>query len=338
MMNVFILCIALGFAYSSWVPEMENKNPSFFGGLTPDMERYVEGDMIMTGYEEEELTSGFAYSSVSNVWPKNGDYVTIPYENTISDPLAESKIREAFADYNKYTCIRFTKKTSNDKAYLSFYQGSGCSSPVGYHGKKNSVSLASGCWHKGTIMHEIAHSLGIYHQQSRKDRDDHVEILWQNIPQEKQHNFKKHTHLNNHGTAYDYESMMHYGATAFGNGKMTIRTKDSKYQNMIGQRSRMSTLDKKQINAMYNCKVTGGGDSACQDYKSNCAYWQGQGLCTSAKYQSFMTQNCPKACGFCVDTTCEDKKDDCSFAQAYCKDSRYKTYMTENCAKTCAFC
>ena len=57
--------------------------------------------------------------------------------------------------------------------------------------------------------------------------------------------------INSMGTPYDYRSMMHYGKTAFGRGKTTIRTKQSYYQDKIGQRSGFSEIDKKQINLMY---------------------------------------------------------------------------------------
>ena len=56
-----------------------------------------------------------------------------------------------------------------------------CSSPVGYYNRANRISLASGCWYKGIVMHEIAHSLGFYHEQSRPDRDQYVTINWGNI-------------------------------------------------------------------------------------------------------------------------------------------------------------
>ena len=68
-------------------------------------------------------------------------------------------------------------------------------------------------------------------------------------------NFDKHDRnsINSLGFPYDYDSMMHYGETAFGGGRVTIVTKDRSKQKVIGTIQGFSEIDIQQINAMYNC-------------------------------------------------------------------------------------
>ena len=57
-----------------------------------------------------------------------------------------------------------------------------CYSTVGKAvGGPQDLSLMGPCAKKGTAMHEMLHVLGFFHEQSRPDRDEWVEILLQNV-------------------------------------------------------------------------------------------------------------------------------------------------------------
>ena len=60
-----------------------------------------------------------------------------------------------------------------------------CSSSVGKSGGQQNITLGPGCFRLGTVLHEMMHALGIVHEQSRPDRDDHIEVLKENIEESK---------------------------------------------------------------------------------------------------------------------------------------------------------
>lgn len=61
--------------------------------------------------------------------------------------------------------------------------------------------------------------------QSSVDRDDYVNIKWENIPEEYEQNFKAYL-TTDFGLGYDYLSVMHYGEFAFSeNDEPTLTTK-----------------------------------------------------------------------------------------------------------------
>lgn len=85
------------------------------------------------------------------------------------------------------TCIKFVPRNyEKHYIFITSQPKSGCYAIIGYHwnaNKPHPVNLETpGCMkHQGTIEHELLHVIGLYHEQSRSDRDDHVYIYWGNI-------------------------------------------------------------------------------------------------------------------------------------------------------------
>lgn len=84
---------------------------------------------------------------------------------------------------------------------------------MGRIGNSQELSLQkNGCLGRGTIIHELIHSLGYDHMHSHSDRDHFIEIKWNNIKPDVVDNFDKvdPDRFSNFGTTYDLYSLMHY--------------------------------------------------------------------------------------------------------------------------------
>ena len=168
-------------------------------------------------------------------------------------------------------CITFREASSGNRVLVKWPSRASCSSQVGHTGwETQDLNLGRrSCYNTGTIEHEFLHALGVWHQQSRSDRDDFVKINEQNIIDGKGHNFDRYTPslINHFNLPYDFGSVMHYGGTAFGktsaNGRreQTIETLDPSKQSLLGQRAGASELDIKLVKEMYGCQATVGGEA-----------------------------------------------------------------------------
>ena len=106
------------------------------------------------------------------------------------------------------------------------------------------------------VLHELGHAIGFFHEHSRPDRDDHIKVIHENVQPDLTYNFHKRpsSQVNDYGTPYDMNSIMHYGQRAYGiQNKITIKSINPAYQGTIGKREHLSFHDVMLANRIYRC-------------------------------------------------------------------------------------
>lgn len=132
------------------------------------------------------------------------------------------------------------------------------SSSIGYLGERQVISLGVGCQALGIIVHEIGHSLGLAHEHTRSDRELFVTIHTSNIKNYNDRSIKAQFAISltdRNLTAYDYDSIMHYGNDPFSkdNHRETITAVNDIRLLNPAQKSRLSELDVYAVNFLYSC-------------------------------------------------------------------------------------
>ena len=128
-----------------------------------------------------------------------------------------------------------------------------------------------------SAIHELMHTLGWPHTQSRPDRDAYVTILDENIEDANKHNFNKDYsdvfEKVQKCRPYNYDSIMHYPKQAFSkNGLDTISTKDGNKMNVIGNRDALTSQDIDEIKAYYFGNACNNGQEYMEVSSESCEY------------------------------------------------------------------
>ncbi|XP_052892120.1 zinc metalloproteinase nas-14-like [Anopheles moucheti] len=231
--------------------------PIFFSRKAARL-RKVSEDLVLRSEQVHSLWGHkrSTLASTSSRWP-GGIVLFSIFEQHFTSAQIEH-IEKAMAHIESHSCVKFVKRTVESN-FVNITGAEGCFSSAGYTKGQQSLNIQPApvdteCFKLGEIVHLLLHTLGFLHQHSVFDRDEYVEILWENIDPSVEQNFHRYAAplYEDFGVPYDYDSVMHYSETAYSkNGKRTIVAKDPNAR--IGQREGLSEGDIIKLNLRYEC-------------------------------------------------------------------------------------
>ncbi len=180
-----------------------------YGDLIVGEARFVEN--YQSGDKELKVET-------PKLWPKG----VLPYRTKDLTEEQERAIEKIASDLKAQTQIQLiTYIPSKHKSWITFKAGGNhCYSQVGFREGESIISLNPRCGYK-EIYHEIFHILGFFHEQNRFDRDEHVQIIWENINEEHWTQFERFAKESFpkalQRTPFTFDTFMLYPSTTFSN-------------------------------------------------------------------------------------------------------------------------
>jgi hypothetical protein len=199
----------------------------------------------------------------ANLWPGG----MVPYEfDAGTTPGEQTAMRQAMDELEAAANVHFVPRTSQGD-YLHIQNGNGNDSFVGMIGGGQAVNIYN--WNYRFIMcHELMHALGVWHEQSRSDRDQYMTVNYGNIQAGWASQYDVQGGAAPQGD-YDFDSVMHYGACDASTccppdsscpcaptcWTMTALPAYEQYQGLMGQRTHLSTGDMAGLVSRYGART-----------------------------------------------------------------------------------
>ncbi|XP_037072437.1 zinc metalloproteinase nas-13-like [Pollicipes pollicipes] len=220
-------------------------------------ENITEGDMLEL--DTGDLGQLSATRDRRLLWPQG----RVPYrpDEAIGCPSSArcEVLQSAMSEFNQRTCVRWEPAPAHTAwaVQLLFRPHAGCFSHVGYRrgvGDSQIIMLGDGCFNKGILLHLLAHTLGLWHEHNRPDRDSWISINFTNVAHGQEQSFKRFNHSQHHIVdRMDLTSVMMHGSRAFSSGHgPTLQSHWSAAPlPEVSQKRHLSEQDVNRLQSMY---------------------------------------------------------------------------------------
>jgi hypothetical protein len=217
-----------------------------------------------SGEQEGFTTRGHSRTGISQ-WPGG----IMPYEFDANVTASQqAAARAAMDELSAVANLTFVPRTTESDRVYFFASSTSNNSFLGRIGGSQTINIFN--WNfRFIICHELMHALGIRHEHQRSDRDQFVVINNAVLTAGTCSSNCSSTSCQNTNFGlssnswllglYDFDSVMHYGPTAFGCGSTTITRQPSPPAGTflddpalsMGQRTRLSPGDVASLQIMY---------------------------------------------------------------------------------------